>query len=69
MALAWSRVHLIAAREALETHRDLHSNLSERIDPFAALAKAGVVVFRRPLGRLAGASSRRIPLKGVCLVS
>ena len=55
MALSWNRVHLIAAREALEAHRDLHTDLSERIDPFAALATAGVVVFRRPLGRLAGA--------------
>ncbi len=55
MALSWNRVHLIAARAALEAHRDLHTDVSERIDPFDALATAGVVVLRRPLGRLAGA--------------
>ncbi len=55
MAMSWNQVHLIAAREALEAHRTLRSDLSQRVDPFAALTTAGVVVFRRPLGRLAGA--------------
>ena len=64
MALSWNRVHLIAAREALEAHRDLRSDLSQRIDPFVALATAGVVVLRRPLGRLAGAYIAANPTEG-----
>lgn len=64
MALTWNRVHLIAAREALEAHRDLHTDLSRRIDPFAALARTGVVVIRRPLGRLTGAYIAANPADG-----
>lgn len=64
MALSWNRVHLIAARDALEAHRDLHTDLTERIDPFAALAAASVVVLRRPLGRLAGAYIAANPVEG-----
>jgi Zn-dependent peptidase ImmA (M78 family)/predicted secreted protein len=56
--------HLVAAREALEAHRELGSDLSQRVDPFAALATAGVIVLRRPLGRLAGAYIAANPQEG-----
>jgi Zn-dependent peptidase ImmA (M78 family)/predicted secreted protein len=55
MPLPLEQVHRIAAVEAGRAHRDLSVDTSRRIDPFAALETAGVLVFRRPLDRLAGA--------------
>lgn len=54
MSLPWSQVHLLAAREAARAHRALHVDTTRQIDPFAALAAAGVLVLRRRLDHLAG---------------
>lgn len=54
MALPWRQVHVIALAEATRAHRDLGIDTSRRIDPFAALETAGVLVMRRPLNHLAG---------------
>ncbi len=54
MSLSWSRIHLLAAREASRAHRDLDVDTTRQIDPFAALERAGVLVLRRRLDHLAG---------------
>jgi len=54
MTLPWSRVHLIAATEAIRAHVTLRVDTSRQVDPFAALDVAGVLVFRRRLDHLAG---------------
>lgn len=54
MQLTWPQIHLAAAREAMRAHRDLGLDATRRIDPFAALERAGVVVMRRPVDNLAG---------------
>lgn len=54
MSLSWSRIHLLAAREASRAHRDLNVDTTRQIDPFAALDRAGVLVLRRRLDHLAG---------------
>ena len=54
MTLAWREVHRIAAAEAARAHRDLGLDTGRRIDPFAALQAAGVVVLRRRVDRFAG---------------
>lgn len=54
MSRPWPQVHLVAARAASRAHRTLHIDTTRQIDPFAALAAAGVVVLRRRLDHLAG---------------
>ena len=54
MSLSWSRIHLLAAREASRAHRDLGVDTTRQIDPFAALDRAGVLVLRRRLDHMAG---------------
>lgn len=55
MARTWRELHLAAMAEARRAHRELDIDITQRIDPFAALKRAGVFVFRRPLDQLAGA--------------
>ncbi len=54
MSLSWSRIHLLAARDASRAHRDLDVDTTRQIDPFAALERAGILVLRRRLDHLAG---------------
>ncbi len=54
MALPWQQVHLIAATEAARAHREMSVDPARPIDPFAALDRAGVLVFRRRLDGVAG---------------
>lgn len=54
MMRPWPEIHRIAAVEARRAHRDLGLDVSRRIDPFAALETAGVVVMRQRLDHLAG---------------
>ncbi len=54
MMRPWSQIHRIAVVEARRAHRDLGIDVSRRVDPFAALEAAGVVVMRQRLEHLAG---------------
>ncbi len=54
MAFSWRQVHLIAARETERVFREHGIDRTRRVDPFSALEAEGVVVFRRPLKRVAG---------------
>jgi predicted secreted protein/Zn-dependent peptidase ImmA (M78 family) len=52
--LPWSRVNLIAAREAMRAHQELDIDVTKRVDPFAALEASGVLPMRQPLDHVAG---------------
>ncbi len=54
MPLSWPQIHLAAMREAQRAHRELGTDLTRRVDPFDALDRAGVVMFRRRLDNVAG---------------
>ncbi len=54
MVLTWRKLHLAAMAEARRAHRELEIDVTQHIDPFAALESAGVLVFRRQLDSLAG---------------
>lgn len=54
MARSWRQIHLAAAVEAGRAHQELGTDLTRRIDPFAALEAAGIVVMRRRLDGVSG---------------
>lgn len=54
MARTWHQIHLLAALEAARAHQELGVDTSRPIDPFAALAAAGVLVMRQRLDHVAG---------------
>jgi len=69
VSLPWARVHLIALTEASRAHRALGIDTSRRIDPFVALERAGVLVFREPLDHLAGVYLPPNPSEGMSIPS
>ncbi len=55
------QVHLTAMMEAARAHRLLDMDLARQIDPFEAIARAGVTVAVVPLNNLSGAYIPAIP--------
>jgi Zn-dependent peptidase ImmA (M78 family)/predicted secreted protein len=52
--MSWQSIHLVAYREASRLQHELEIDLTQVVDPFAALTALGVVVMRRPLESAAG---------------